>query len=154
MPLHAAGVWSFDPYLFRSVATTGTSICQDLRKMDAATTQQAKRAIAEMKRLRPLWQGDYHPLFNISLDETMWCGWQFHRADLDKGFAMVFRRQRSPYSLAQVALQGLDAQAKYTVNFVDTGRTEVFTGTQLQAWQAAIDAPAKSLLIVYERKRD
>jgi hypothetical protein len=122
--------------------------------MDEATVQQAKRAIAEMKRLRPLWQGDYYPLFNISLDETQWCGWQFHRADLDKGFAMVFRRQRSPYSHAQIALHGLDPQAKYTVNFADAGRTEVLTGTQLQSWQAAMDTPATSLLIVYERKRD
>ncbi|MCX6910920.1 MAG: alpha-galactosidase [Verrucomicrobia bacterium] len=154
VPLHAAGVWSFDPYPFRSVATTGTSICQDLRKMDEATVQQAKRAISELKMLRPLWQGDYYPLFNISLDETMWCGWQFYRADLGKGFAMVFRRQRSPYSLAQVALHGLDPQAKYTVNFVDTGRTEILTGAQLQSWQAAIDTPDKSLLIIYERKRD
>ncbi|MFA6563759.1 MAG: alpha-galactosidase [Verrucomicrobiia bacterium] len=154
VPLHAAGVWSFDPYPFRSVVTTGTSICQDLRKMDEATVQQAKRAVAEMKRLRPLWQGDYYPLFNISLDETQWCGWQFHRADLGKGFAMVFRRQRSPYSLAQVALHGLDLQAAYTVNFVDADRTEVLTGAQLEAWQAAIDTPAKSLLIIYERKRD
>ena len=67
---------------------------------------------------------------------------------------MVFRRQRSPYSLAQVALHGLDPQAKYSVNFVDAGRTEVLTGAQLQAWQAAIDVPATSRLIVYERKEE
>lgn len=82
------------------------------------------------------------------------CGWQFQRTDLDKGLAMVFRRQRSPYSLAQVALHGLDSRAKYAVNFRDTVCAEVLTGAQLQAWQAAIDTPAKSLLIVYERKRD
>ncbi|MCX7047204.1 MAG: NPCBM/NEW2 domain-containing protein [Candidatus Sumerlaeota bacterium] len=154
LPLHAAGVWSFEPYLFRSVATIGASICQDTRKMDEATMQQAKRAVAELKMLRPLWQGDYYPLFNISLDETAWCGWQFHRSDLDKGFAMVFRRQHSPYSVAQAPLRGLDPQAKYTLQYVDAGRSEVLTGAQLQTWQAAIDAPATSLLVVYERKHE
>jgi alpha-galactosidase len=154
VPLHAAGVWSFDPYLFRSVATMGVNVCQDLRKTDEATVQQARRAIAEMKRLRPLWQGDYYPLFPISLDETQWCGWQCHRADLDRGFAMVFRRARSPYSSAELALHALDPQAKYTVNFADTDRTEVLTGAQLQLWQTTIDMPAKSLLMVYERKQE
>jgi len=39
------------------------------------------------------------------------------------------------------------------VNFADTGRREVRTGAQLQSWQTAIDTPAASLLIIYDRKR-
>jgi alpha-galactosidase len=154
VPLHAAGAWSFEPYLFRSVATMGTSICQDLRKMDEATAQQARSVIAEMKRLRPLWQGDYYPLFSINVDETQWCGWQFHRVDLDKGFAMLFRRSGSPYSSAQIALHGLDPKAKYRVDFADENRTEVLNGAQLQSWQATLNSPGTSSLIVYERKKD
>jgi alpha-galactosidase len=154
LPLHAAGAWSFEPYLFRSVATMGTCVCQDTRGMDEATTRQAGRAVAELKMLRPLWQGDYYPLFKIGLDESLWCGWQFHRSDLEKGFAMVFRRQQSPYSVAQVSLRGLDPMANYSVQFADAGRTEVMTGAQLETWQASIDSPASSLLIVYERQRE
>jgi len=151
LPLHAAGVWSFEPYAFRSVATTGTSVCPDTRGLDATALAQGQRALAEIKRLRPLWLGDYYPLLPINLHETVWCGWQCHRADLGQGFAMLFRRPRSPYSRAQVALQGLDAQATYQIEHVDTGRRERLTGAQLGAWEAEIAEAGRSLLVVYER---
>lgn len=40
------------------------------------------------------------------------------------------------------------------MNFADAGRAEVLTGGPLQSWQGAMDTPASSLLMVYERKRD
>ena len=117
VPLHAGGCWSVDPYCFRSIATTGTSFCPDLAKVPAA---EARRAIAEMKALRPLYLGDYYPLLEINASEHGWCAWQFDRPELGRGFAMVFRRAQSQYVTAEIALHGLDAKANYEVIFAET----------------------------------
>ena len=151
VPLHAGGCWGFDPYVFRSIATTGTNISLDTRPADFPVAQ-AKAAIAEAKALRPLYQGDYYPLLPIGLDESHWCGWQFHRPDLDRGFAMFFRRPASPYPSVDVALHGLDPKATYTVTFAagytpDT--TKQMKGAELATLRAAVDRAPGSLLVTY-----
>ncbi|MEW6357468.1 MAG: glycoside hydrolase family 36 protein [Planctomycetota bacterium] len=150
VPLHAAGVWDFDPYVFRSVATTGVNLCMDLRGKEASL-EKARRAIEETKSLRPFWIGDCYPLFEINLDESHWCGWQFHRPDLAQGFAMVFRRSQSPYSKARICLRGLVAEEKYIVTFVDRDKKTTLTGADLQTLSLELESPATSVLILYEK---
>ncbi|HPD14561.1 MAG TPA: alpha-galactosidase [Planctomycetota bacterium] len=153
VPFHTGGVWAFDPYNWRSIATTGTNLCpSDLAK--DFPTELAKAAIAETKSLRPFYQGDYYPLLPITLDETQWIGWQLHRPDLDAGFAVFFRRPQSPYTVAEVALRGLDAKATYEVVFLETyaaRETRRITGAALAAFRPEIAAAPASLLVRYQR---
>jgi len=46
---------------------------------------QIEEGIAELKSVRQYWLGDYYPLAPGGLDETVWAGYQFHRADLNGG---------------------------------------------------------------------
>ena len=119
VPQHAAGAWAFDPYSFRSVATMGASLCPDIRNKDLPV-DAVKLALGEVKELRPLYFGDYYPLFAINDSEQAWCGWQFDRPELGRGFGMVFRRAKAANASADVALRGLDPQAKYEVEFRDS----------------------------------
>jgi len=151
VPLHTAGVWAFDPYSYRSAATMGAVICSDIRS-GVFPVEDAKRMIAEVKLLRPLWLGDYYPLTPITLDEAHWCGWQFDRPDLGRGFAMLFRRPRSGYATMELGLQGIEPAAEYDVRFVDTEKRQRMSGAELEQLRVHVDEPAKSLLIVYENR--
>jgi len=150
VPLHAAGVWDCDPYPFRSVGTTGTSFCMDTRAKDYPIAK-ARRAVDEMKSLRPLFLGDYYPLTSINLDEHHWCGWQFDRPDQGQGFAVFFRRAQSPYGSMVANLRGLDPQAQYEVTFVDSHQTRVLSGAELARLPIEIGSPATSLLLTYRK---
>jgi alpha-galactosidase len=152
IPLHACGVWSFEPYLWRSAVTTGTSICPDTRK-PGCSAEKAKQAIREAKELRPLQLGDYYPLLDINLDERQWCGWQFDRPELGKGFAMFFRRAQSPYAAVAAGMKGLDRAQPYRVTFPDTNESRVMTGEELTRLRVEIDSPGKSALVVYEKAK-
>ena len=113
--------------------------------------EKAKRAVEEMKSLRPLCLGDYYPLTDLNLDDHHWCAWQFDRPEIGKGFAVFFRRAQSPYVSLAANLRGLDPQARYDVTFVDTKQTRTLTGVQLAALPVEISSPETSLLITYRR---
>jgi alpha-galactosidase len=150
VPLHSAGVWDFGPYPFRSVATTGTNLCMDTRAKDFPA-DEAKRAIEEVKGLRPFYLGDFYPLTDIVLDERHWCGWQFDRPDLGKGFAVVFRRPQSPYPAMEIGLRALDSEAGYDVFLVDTNRKQTMSGADLARLRIELQSGPSSLLITYSK---
>jgi alpha-galactosidase len=151
VPLHAAGVWSFDPYEWRSVATTGANLCMN-HLSPSFNKEAAKRAIRETRELRPLWLGDYYPLTGINLDESQWIGWQFDRRDLGRGFAMYFRRSKSNYITIESSLRGLDPEAIYNINFADSGKIETLSGKDLARMMVTIPKARESLLITYVKK--
>jgi alpha-galactosidase len=153
VPQHTGGVWAVDPYTFRSAATMGASLCMDVRDKRLSPNLM-RQAIAEIKELRPLYYGDYYPLFDIVANERVWCGWQFDRPELGRGFAVALRRPQSPYGSANLALHGLDLKAKYTVEVretYETLRTRIMTGEQLTALHVAINTAPGSILIVYRK---
>lgn len=150
VPLQTAGCWSFDPYPYRSVVTTGTSFSMDLRQ--PFDREQARRMLAETRQLRALQLGAFYPLLDIGLDERSWLAWQHHRADLGKGYAVFFRREKSPYAAVVVELKGLEPDARYTITDVDTGQKTTATGEQLRRLRADVDVAPGSVLLTYERE--
>lgn len=153
VPLHTSGCWGFDPYVFRSIATTGTNLCVDTRA-ETFPAALAKAAIAEAKALRPMVLGDYYPLLAIGLDEGQWCGWQLDRPELGQGMAVFFRRAKSPYAAVDVALRGLDPEAAYEVTFretYDVRETRTLKGRDLARLRADIGQAPGSLLVTYRR---
>ncbi|HEY3397885.1 MAG TPA: alpha-galactosidase [Armatimonadota bacterium] len=152
VPLHAAGVWSADPYQFRSVMTTGGSLCSGLFLQDQAAMAATRSMIAEAKALRPYYLGDYYPLLEISADPRHWCAWQYHRHDLGQGFIMCFRREGSPYAGVDLQLHGLEATAKYRLTNRDDHTTQTLTGAELaQRWAVQIPTAPGSVLFTYEK---
>ena len=153
LPQHTGGVWGLDPYTFRSAATMGVSVCPDLRAQ-GFPQDLAQRALAEVKELRPLYLGDYYPLFEISPSDTVWCGWQFDRPELGQGFAMVFRRPACPYVSAEVRLRGLDPEARYEVQFregYETRETRTLSAAELARLRLEIGSAPGCLLVLYRK---
>ena len=96
----------------------------------------AKLQIQRYRRMRPLLSGDFYPLTPCSLD-AQWIGYQFHRVDLDAGFALLFRRSSlrhaasPPASTFTVRLRGLDPDQQYRVQRECAGTEQVLGGADL-----------------------
>ena len=117
----------------------------------------ARQHVDLYKRVRPFLRGDFYPLTPDVLDET-WMGYQFHRTDLNGGFALVFKRYNSPRVIHSVAnsftlqLRGLDPHTRYKVHFESSKADKVLKGETLADGIALTLATAPSAeLIIYER---
>ena len=95
----------------------------------------------------------------ISLEET-WMGYQFHRADLDKGFALVFKRFDSPHVIYSVndtftfKLRGIDPQSRYQLHYEQSNKDEALTGQALaKGIEIVVGKAPGAELVVYEPAR-
>ena len=151
VPLHTGGVWAFDPYNFRSIASTGV-VLQTSKLQD--NLPSVRKMIDELKSLRPLTLGDYYPLAEINTSHQFWSISQYDRPDLGQGYVLAFRREQSPFPSAQVALRGLDDKADYLLTNVDTQEKKTVAGADLaREFTLDIPNPASSLLLTYEKMK-
>jgi alpha-galactosidase len=142
-----------DPYNFRSTMTTGVGIGMNLNS-PYVPVDELRKGIVELKSVRQYWLGDYYPLAPGGLDETVWAGYQFHRTDLNGGFALLFRRPKAVAKTFTAELRGLDPKARYTVTFAesfDVKETRTMTGAELAKLSVQIDSVPGSLIIRYKR---
>ena len=150
VPLHAAGLWSFDPYACRSVMTQGASLCMDPRPADFPLAA-GQRAIAEIKRLRPFFLGDIYHLLPLTTSAHDWCASQLDRPDLGQGIALFFRREESPYTTGEFTLRALDPDAKYEILYADTDRKILAPGKEACNLLVTMMQRPSSLLITYRK---
>ncbi len=110
---------------------------------------QAKRQVALYKRLRPCLAGDFHPLTPCDLGAA-WLAYQFHRRDLNRGFALVFKRDAVAGDAFGLALQSLEPGERYEVVRESVGEHAVFTGRELAAGiELAVEATPGSETVSY-----
>lgn len=151
VPLNMACAWAPDPYEVRSAATAGV-ICQ-WPYMDADfPLDDARRALAEAKELRPFWYGDFYPITGAAPDPEHWCAFQFHRPDLDAGIVLVFRRGESCYTGLALDARGIDPAGKYVVSFIDDRHQQVektMTGGELKKFEVRLSEKDSSMIVRY-----
>jgi alpha-galactosidase len=112
-------------------------------------TELAMLQVERYKRIRPLLSGDFYPLTPCSLEEP-WIGYQFHRVDLDKGFALLFKRPVATDTF-RLCLRGLEPQSCYRVHFERSNQDETLTGEELANGVEIIISEEKGAeLITYE----
>lgn len=155
IPLDANLLHMPDPYNFRSTMTTGVGIGMNLLS-PYVPLDELRKGIAELKSVRQYWLGDYYPLAPGSLDESVWAGWQFHRPDLNAGFALLFRRPQAAQRAFTARLRGLDPRTLYRVTFAesfDVMKTRTMTGAQLASLRVELASAPGSLMIRYAKNR-
>jgi alpha-galactosidase len=152
VPLHAAGVWDFDPYTWRSVATTGTTLCMDICDKKFSK-KDMRKMISETKMLREYHLGDYYPLTDICSDEDVWMAWQFDIPEEGKGMAVFFRRSESRYSAYQPKLRNIDPKSTYIVKRLDDDKEKKMKGKDLLKINIEIDEMPGSRIILYNKAR-
>ena len=97
--------------------------------------EKARKQVALYKRIRPLLAGDYYPLTERDELEYWlyipWLAYQFHRTDLDEGFALIFKRTTEKGDTFRLALRGLNPEARYASHFQASGAKAVYAGAEL-----------------------
>jgi len=153
IPLHTASVWRIEPYSVRSAVSTGLVFYPDIRAEDYPI-QDAHLALSEMARLRPFILGDHHLLVPLTSAEHDWCAYQFHRADLDAGIALFFRRHNSPFPCLECGLRQIDPNAQYEVTLAtqwEPSSPRRTAGAELVNLAVTIQQPPSSQLLEYRR---
>jgi len=95
VPFSACGQMGSSPYLFRSGLNAGNQFGEDCRPA-GYPREQLKQAIAEAKRLRPYFFGDFYAIGPVTVRPEDWCVLQYHRPREQDGMVMAFRRDASP----------------------------------------------------------
>ena len=153
VPQFTIGLWEPEPYVARSTATGGVPIEAAYRD-PGFDWDRAKAGIAEIEANRKYWYGDLYPLTPINCDLEQLAVWQLHRADLDEGLVLAFRRRDSYYAGLILALQAVRPEQRYAVTFIDDERherQETLTGRQLlDGLTLRLPAGEHSLLVRYK----
>ena len=117
----------------------------------------ARQQVEVYKRVRAFLSGDFYPLTPISLDGT-WMGYQYHRADLDGGFAVIFKRSDSSQDIFpagntfNLQLRGLDRAAKYHTRFESNTTEKTVAGEELRGGiNISLGKAPSAELITYNR---
>ncbi|MHA1179976.1 MAG: alpha-galactosidase [Alphaproteobacteria bacterium] len=121
-PFHTGPVWSVEPYSFRSCMSMGIALYGDIQR-DSFPREQARKAIEELKALRPMFLGDIYPLLKLTSSQSDWYAYQLDRSDLGEGCAFFFRRPDSEMVTRDIALVAIDGNADYDVSI--TGESYV-----------------------------
>lgn len=170
VPLSAGVVDRVDTYAFRSALSPGVltpvGASEPVDAEGAVTPGKASVAewlrvrIAEAKRLRPYFYGDFHPLVSFDLAEDTWAAWQVDRPDLGEGAVIAFRRPESPFPAMEARLKGLDPGATYEVVELPEGGGEDrpvarATGAELGTKGLLFEIPERrsSRVLVYRRAK-
>ncbi|MBI1926999.1 alpha-galactosidase, partial [Candidatus Poribacteria bacterium] len=149
LPCSGTGSNPPEPYSFRSSMNSAVVLGWNLYLPDFPL-EQAQRLIAEYKRIRHFFYGDFYPLTSHSTHDDVWMAYQFHREDMKQGMFLVFRRPESPYLSARLKLGGLHPQARYELTFEDTGVKQTLTGEALCAGiSVTIERAPSALLVTY-----
>ena len=148
-----------------NLGTADTPILQDILPLDTtfaispgenAYLHYAKDAIAEWKSLREFFLGDFHLLLPLTASSHDWCAYQLHRPDMDAGFALFFRRHRSPFETMEVRLKGVKPRARYKVSLASTFKARPprsISGSKLARMTVRIPEKPGSMLLRYSRGR-
>ena len=108
-------------------------------------------AIEVIRRLRPYFLGDYHPLTPCVFDMDSWVAYQLILPEKQEGAILAFRRPESKMTSGCFRLQGLDAAQTYLFEDADGGTTMQVSGGDLMEKGLALsmDTPRASRLLFF-----
>ena len=156
--MHGCGDFGLEPsYEFRSAMTAGNILAPSLNGHLSTAMPETEAAmkctVAIYKKLRPYMVGDFYPLFPHDASEEQWYGYQFNRPDLNAGYALLFRREKSADAAKQVCLKGLDPKATYAISFEDTPEKRTVVGKELANLKVEIASAPGSAIVYYRIKK-
>jgi alpha-galactosidase len=155
LPYSTVGQMGPEPYSFRSGFNGGIDFAQDVRPAKYPR-ELLRKGIAEGKRIRKYWTGDFYPLSEVTTDTRAWCVMQYHRPAEGDGIVLAFRRHESPYSGYDCHLREIDPAANYQVTMYHGYEPEkpvTMRGSDLARLSVAIGECPGSVLVEYKAVR-
>jgi alpha-galactosidase len=140
------------PYKIRSVMTNGMMLDWDPFK-EGFDVLKAKAVLDEFRQTRDFYLADFYPLTPYNTSDAVWCAFQFHNPETEKGIVVVFRRALAPDQTIFVDLHGLAAMIKYRLVISDDEltktTTEILGDKLMRRFSITIMKAPGSLLIQY-----
>jgi len=153
LPCSGTGSNFPDTYAFRSSMGSALVLGWNLYLPDFPVAQ-AQRLIAEYKRIRPLFYGDFYPLTPHNVADDVWMAYQFHREDLGQGMFLAFRRPECGERTRSMKLKGLHPEMRYELILEDSSERGTFTGEELaEGIEVEIAEAPGSVLVIYHRQK-
>ncbi len=158
IPYYGTGVYSTGQnfiYYVRSHSSPAFCIVADVRK-PGMDWNLYRRLVEQWRRTAATMTADYYPLTLYSLDEKEWLAWQFDDPERNAGLVQAFRRRANEDSARIFPLQGLDADAVYSLTDLDSERTRLMSGKDLLKSGLAITINERpgAVLITYTKVKD
>jgi alpha-galactosidase len=151
IPFSTVGQMGATPYLFRSGFNAGIAFAEDVRPQDYPR-ELLRQGIAEGKRIRKYFLGDFYPLVEAGVDARGWTVLQYHRPEENEGMVVAFRRDQSAYVACEARLRDIDPQQDYELTVCRSYTPEKPTlvkGSALAKFRIEIEACPGSLLLEY-----
>ena len=149
IPYFGSGTRAFDDYKIRSLFVPYFNFCYDIRDDEADWDVVRKNLAIWRDTVAPYFGADYYQLTSISTAQDVWVGWQYHRDADESGVIQMFRRPDSSMVAGRFKLRGLDENAVYEVENVDTGAVVNASGAELSSKGILVeidDAPNATIL--------
>ncbi len=155
VPFSVSGQMGATPYLFRSgVNGGGISFAEDVRPASYPRSL-LKQAIAEAKRLRKYYFGDYYPLTDVTTDARDWCVVQYHRPTEQDGMFVLFRRPKSCFASYELReAQAIEPAADYEVTLsrgYEPAKPVRAKGEDLLRLKVDVDESPGSVVVEYRK---
>ncbi len=158
LPLHIGGTLLNaigDTYAFRSCMSAGLADQTFMYESGYPATPEdwawLRIRLAEQKRLRPYFYGDFYALIPCSTSPEAWSAYQCFLPETQQGFMLTFRREKSPFRSASLPLGGLDAGMTYRFEDADVGKIWELSGAEVleNGFETIIEKQRESRLIFF-----
>lgn len=145
---------SYDTYRMRSAYSPALSCAHTFSDREAFGTDPKKMTwlkniLEEYLKVRPLMNGDFYPLTEISDRTDVWAASQFDRPEEGDGMIQIFRREKSPYKTAALQLFAVDKKCDYCIIDADDNSEFVISGAALEESGFEVTIPQKRTAKIY-----
>ena len=111
-----------------------------------------KQAIAEAKRIRKYYFGNFYTLAKVTVDPKDWCVTQYHRPGEKDGIILAFRRHEAGQSSMVCKPYEIEPDLRYEVNYYwdyELAKTIQISGAELEMLELTVEKMPGSVLIEY-----
>ena len=144
-------ITKIDDYHCRSALSSGAVLSSDefgQTKADPETVSWVKERVAEAKRARPYFYGDFYPFTQGNWSDDAWLAYMMWNPEEESGLVVAFRRAKSPVAALTVELQPINPEKTYMIEDVDSGEIITALGKDIRdGFTICADTPRTSKLI-------
>jgi alpha-galactosidase len=152
MPYHGSGFSAIDPYVVRSLMGPIVGIGVDTRRKDLDYAL-LRKLCQQYRQISACYLGDYYTLTPYRKTADVWAARQFDRPDAGEGIVQAFRRKDCMEESQVFKLRGLAPQAAYSMEDMDTGKSETRTGRQWMDEGLAVNLDNRPSAAIFTYRR-
>ena len=153
LPLNGTGVYSTDPYHWRSCFTSSVGVNWEITARGGFHIKDAQNIVAKFRAMKDYYLEDYYPLCgdgDLTGDENC-IAYQLNRTSDCSGYVFAFRRGDKAADRMVVKLRELVPDKNYTVLDEDTQVVVTRSGKELmEGIEIVFDKAPDSVLLFYK----